>query len=100
MTQTKFQFIRCIRPFIIHTFRLASIVHEKNFESGQTLAICRYRLGKVKHLALIVASFFLFLFGYMSHILRTSTEHKTTSLADEGNSAYCQSSGAHNIKHI
>ena len=33
----------------------------------------------------------------MSHILRTSTEHKTASLADEGNSAYCQSSGAHNI---
>ena len=36
----------------------------------------------------------------MSHILRTSTEHKTASLADEGNSAYCQSSGAHNIKQI
>ena len=35
----------------------------------------------------------------MSHILRTSTERKTTSPADEGNSAYCQSSGAHNIKH-
>ena len=31
----------------------------------------------------------------MPHILRTSTEHKTASLADEGNSAYCQSSGAH-----
>ena len=36
----------------------------------------------------------------MSHILRTSTEHNTASLADEGNSAYCQSSGAHNSKHI
>ena len=24
----------------------------------------------------------------------------TASLADEGNYAYCQSSGAHNIKHI
>ena len=36
----------------------------------------------------------------MTHILRTSTEHKTASLADEGNYAYCQSSGAHNIKHI
>ena len=35
----------------------------------------------------------------MTHILRTSTEHKTASLADEGNSAYCQSSCAHNIKH-
>ena len=35
----------------------------------------------------------------MTHILRTSTLHKTASLADEGNSAYCQSSGAHNIKH-
>ena len=34
----------------------------------------------------------------MTHILRTSTEHKTASLADEGNSVYCQSSGAHNIK--
>ena len=33
----------------------------------------------------------------MIHILRTSTEHKTASLADEGSSAYCQSSGAHNI---
>ena len=31
----------------------------------------------------------------MSHILHTSTVHKTASLADEGNSAYCQSSGAH-----
>ena len=31
----------------------------------------------------------------MSHILRTSTERKTASLADEGNSAYFQSSGAH-----
>ena len=36
----------------------------------------------------------------MTHNLRTSTEQKTASLADEGNSAYCQSSGAHNIKHI
>ena len=25
--------------------------------------------------------------------------HKTASIADEGNSAYCQSSGTHNIKH-
>ena len=34
----------------------------------------------------------------MSHILRTSTEHKTASLAGEGNYAYCQSSGsAHTI---
>ena len=30
----------------------------------------------------------------------TITVHKTASLADEGNSAYYQSSGAHNIKHI
>ena len=36
----------------------------------------------------------------MSNILRTSLEHKTASLADEGNSAYWQSSGAHNIKYI
>ena len=36
----------------------------------------------------------------MTHILRTSTEHKTVSLADEGNSAYCQSSGEHNVKNI
>ena len=36
----------------------------------------------------------------MTHILRTSTEHKTASLAEEANSGYCQSSGAHNIKHI
>ena len=35
----------------------------------------------------------------MTHILHTSTVHKTASLADEGNSAYCQSSGAHNIKN-
>ena len=34
----------------------------------------------------------------MTHILRTSTEHKTAPLADEGNSAYWQSSGAHNTK--
>ena len=36
----------------------------------------------------------------MSHILRTSTEHITAPLADGGNYAYCQSRGAHNIKHI
>ena len=30
----------------------------------------------------------------MTHILRTSTEHKTASLADEGNSEYSQSRGA------
>ena len=35
----------------------------------------------------------------MTHILHASTVHKTASLADEVNSAYCQSSGAHNIKH-
>ena len=35
----------------------------------------------------------------MSHILHTSTVHKTASLADKDDSAYCQSSGAHNIKH-
>ena len=35
----------------------------------------------------------------MTHILHTSTVHKTASLADEGDSAYCQSSGANNIKH-
>ena len=31
---------------------------------------------------------------------KDGTEHKTASLADEGNYAYCQSRGAHNIKHI
>ena len=36
----------------------------------------------------------------MSHILRTSTEHITAPLTDQGNYAYCQSRGAHNIKHI
>ena len=35
------------------------------------------------------------------YILHTCTVHKTASLADEGNSAYCQSSsGAHKVKHI
>ena len=46
----------------------------------------------------ITANFFSI--WLMTHILRTITEHKTASLADEGNSAYRQSSGAHNIKHI
>ena len=36
----------------------------------------------------------------MTRILHTSTVHKTASLADDGNSAYCQSIGAHNIKNI
>ena len=36
----------------------------------------------------------------MTHILPQAQVHKTASLAEEGNSAYCQSSGAHNIKHI
>ena len=35
----------------------------------------------------------------MTHILHTSTVHKTASLVDEVNSAYCQSSSAHNITH-
>ena len=35
----------------------------------------------------------------MTHILHTSTVHQTASLVDEGNSAYCQSSGAYNIRH-
>ena len=35
----------------------------------------------------------------MTHTLHTNIVHKTVSLADEGNSEYCQSSGAHNIKH-
>ena len=35
----------------------------------------------------------------MFHILRTSTEHITAPLTDEDIYAYCQSSGAHNIKH-
>ena len=34
----------------------------------------------------------------MTHILHTRAVHKTASLADEGNSAYCQSSDAHNIR--
>ena len=34
----------------------------------------------------------------MSRILRTSIEHITVPLADEGNYAYFQSSGAQNIK--
>ena len=34
----------------------------------------------------------------MTHTLHTGTVHKTGSLADERNSAYCQASGAHNIK--
>ena len=36
----------------------------------------------------------------MTHILRTSKEYKTASLADECNSAYCESSNIHKIKHI
>ena len=35
----------------------------------------------------------------MTPILHTSTVRKTASVADDGNSAYFQSSGAHNIKH-
>ena len=43
---------------------------------------------------------FFFKIVFISHIIHTSTEHKTASLADEDNSAYCQSSGSNNIKHI
>ena len=35
----------------------------------------------------------------MTYILHTSKVHKTASQADEGNSAYFQSSSAHNIKY-
>ena len=35
----------------------------------------------------------------MTCILYASIVHKTASQGDEGSSAYCQSSGAHNIKH-
>ena len=37
-----------------------------------------------------------YFYFFISHILRTSTEHITAPLADEGNYAYCQSTGAHN----
>ena len=36
----------------------------------------------------------------MFHILHTSTVHKAAPLADEGNSAYCQYSGAHTEAEI
>ena len=35
----------------------------------------------------------------MTNILHTSIVEKTELLADEGNSAYCHSNGAHKIKH-
>ena len=41
--------------------------------------------------------FLLFFYLVRCPTLHTSTVHKTASLADEGNSAYCQSSGAHSI---
>ena len=40
-----------------------------------------------------------YIFRYVPH-LRTSTEHISTPLADEGNYEYCQSRGAQNIKDI
>ena len=56
-----------------------------------------YLLQLYKKNGLTLFNFFI---SFFSYLVRTSTEHKTASLADEGNSAYCQSSGAHNIKHI
>ena len=47
----------------------------------------------------ILFFFFFFICLDVPH-LTNEHEHKTASLADEGNSAYCQSSGAHNIKPI
>ena len=52
------------------------------------------------HLCLSSLFQLLFFSFFFSICFRCPTEHKTASLADEGNSAYCQSSGAHNIKHI
>ena len=52
-------------------------------------------------LPLFFFSFFhYYYFGWMPDILHTSTLHKTKSLAEVGNSAHCQSNGAHKIKHI
>ena len=50
------------------------------------------------HKQLSMITFFLFFFWLDDPHL--TYKHKTASLADEDNSAYCQSSGAHNIKHI
>ena len=46
--------------------------------------------------------FLFFLFVWLDDPHRTYKHlvHKTASLADEDKSAYCQSSDAHNIKHI
>ena len=58
----------------------------KNFDNSDTDDIeVVYNIRNVPYIQLF---FFFFMFGYMSHILRTSTEHKTASLAEEGNSAY------------
>ena len=48
----------------------------------------------------IYHQFLNFLTFFWLDVPHTSTVHKTTSLADGANSAYCQSSGAHNMKRI
>ena len=53
-------------------------------------------------LLFFVFCLYIYIFGQIlrqNHILHTSTVYRTASLADEGNSTYCQSSDAHNIKH-
>ena len=51
-----------------------------------------------RYVVLFVFLFFFYLFRCPTSYERAQ-KHKTASLADEGNSAYCQSSGALNIGH-
>ena len=59
---------------------------------------CNYIISSVFCNYIISSVCFLFI-CLTSHILHTSLVRKVASLIDEGNSAYFQSSGAHNIKH-
>ena len=71
-------------------------MYNQTWTGGKGLKKMRNKLDDVKrkHTAKKIISFSI----WLDDPHRTSTEHKTASLADEGNSAYFQSTL--NIKHM
>ena len=86
-------------------FLITAIYGARN-DNRTTERRCRCRSGfQILNSLLVLAQkcFFSFFSSFFSSTIWLDDPHltnKTASLADEGNSAYFQSSGAHNIKHI
>ena len=65
----------------------------------RSLKLIQIKWTGARHREKLVFFFFFFLSIWLD-VPHLTNEHRTQDCIDEGNSAYCQSSGAHNIKHI